>query len=78
MSSASNKCYLPPNVTTPVDCGSDRKYKLQNSADSNDKNTTLPRKNPVIWPTALHVDAYPTFFLNEKNRLILLIRIVQP
>lgn len=51
------------NVTTPVSCGSDLRYLLQNSGDSNAKNRTFPKKYPAVCPTELQVLAHPTLRL---------------
>lgn len=52
----------------PVSLGSILRYLLQKSADSKARKRTFPRKYPAVWPTELHVDAYPTFSLDNMVR----------
>ena len=53
------------SVTTPVLEGMDLKYSLQKSGEFNARKTTFPIKYPAVWPTVLHVDAYPRFGLDS-------------
>lgn len=55
-------------MTRPVSLGSTLRYLLQKSADSRARNSTFPRKYPAVWPTELHVEAYPTFALDNIVR----------
>lgn len=54
-------------VTSPVSCGSVRKYLLQKYGDSRARNITYPKKNPAVWPTVLHVEACPTLHLKINS-----------
>lgn len=52
----------------PVSLGTTLRYLLQKSADSRARKSTFPRKYPAVWPTELHVEAYPTFSLDNMVR----------